>query len=272
MGNSIGIPELIVVGLAGFIVVAVQAARAGAGGMGPALVLRTFLVDPSAVELIPIQIRGRASGVVAWLLTTMGLSVEWTLTVTAQDLTIHGRSLSGEHFHVVPLRQVSSAHCAYSRPIAALGVALLLFALSAGMLLFGALSGGVTAGTGFSGAALIPFGLGLLFLLSYWLSKKVMISVATSGARVFGLTFKPSVIEHVNVDFSKASQAIFLLNRLVLQAQPASGGANAGRAAAQGPASSMTLDAPGLQAIYCRQCGTRNELTSPRCRACGAPL
>jgi hypothetical protein len=61
--------------------------------------------------------------------------------------------------------------------------------------------------------------IGGAMLIAYYLSKKIVISLETSGGMVMGLSFKRSVIENVSVDIEQALRAILLVNQKVIEAQ-----------------------------------------------------
>ena len=84
------------------------------------------------------------------------------------------------------------------------------------------LIGGILSGLGQRGGGkviLIGLIIGGLFLIAYYLSKKIVISVETSGGMVLGLSFKRSVIENVSVDIEQALKAIRIVNQKVIESQ-----------------------------------------------------
>lgn len=177
---------------------------------GPTLVLRKFAIDddPSSGSLVDIT--GRASGIMEWLLTTLGLGAETNLKVTNEVVTIERSSLSGQTHHVVPLRCVSSVHTGYSKPIVylILGAIVLIVSILVGL------------GQGDVGESLLNgLILGGVFLIAYYLSKKIVISIETSGGMILGLSFKRSVVENVDVGVEQAMKAIKVINRAVVDSQ-----------------------------------------------------
>jgi hypothetical protein len=173
------------------------------------LVLRRFRINEAANGEPCVDIIGRPSGLVAWLLTIMGLATETHLTVTDMRVSLKNASLSGELTHFVPLPHVSSTHCGFSKPIGYLviGAAIAVFGIINGM-------------SQRDGAPLFFGGIiiGLLFFIAYFLSKKIRIEIRTDGGYPLQIQFKPSVIEGVPVNIEYATQALSLLNEKVLQA------------------------------------------------------
>ena len=67
------------------------------------------------------------------------------------------------------------------------------------------------------GIFLLSLIIGGIFLVAYWLSKKMTISVETYGGMIMVLTFKGSVIENIPVDIQQAVQAIEVVNKKVIE-------------------------------------------------------
>jgi hypothetical protein len=166
------------------------------------LVLRRFKIDESESANVLVEIVGRVSGFTAWLLTVMGIDAETSLIVSRKEITIKRASLSGQAYSVVPLPSVASTHCGYSKPI--------------GFLVFGVL---VLIGGLVAREFLVGIVLGAIFFIVYWLSKKIVITIETSGGMTLGLAFKRSVIENVSVDIQEALKAISIINENVVKSQ-----------------------------------------------------
>jgi len=202
MFGSIGFSQLLIFGV--LAALATSFMRKGALAItGPTLVLRKFEVN--ATGSVAVIIEGRASGLVAWLLTTVGLDTLTSLTVTDEHISFKSASLGGEIHHVVPTSQISSTHCGYAQPIWLLvvgGTVLLLSMLSA--------LNSRDAAQVFIGGLLLAAICGGLYLVN----RKIAISVETNGGMVLGLSFKPSVIENVSIDAIDAFRAIKRINRI----------------------------------------------------------
>lgn len=177
---------------------------------GPALALRKFKVDESLSEGVLVDIRGRASGIIGWLLTIIGLYGETSLKMTGKEISFSNKSRFGQIYQVVPIPCISSTHCGYSRSIGYLILAV-LFIIS------GVITGFVPGSN--SVAVIIVLLFGGLFLIAYWFSKRIAITLETSGGMVLGLSFKRSVIENVRVDIDQALKAIHVVNGKVIESQ-----------------------------------------------------
>ncbi len=175
-----------------------------AASFGPPLVLRRYRIDEN--NKLMIDIVGRKSGIGAWLLTSMGLEVETSLRVTRQILYFKSASFFGMTYNTVPLSMIASTHCGYTKSAFLLiaGVLITLFGIfNMRLPLFGVM-------------AII---VGIAFLVSYWLSKKLTIYIETTGGMVIGLSFRRSIIENVAVDIDQALKATQLINKQVLYTQ-----------------------------------------------------
>ena len=132
----------------------------------PTLVLTAFATDPAPAGVGPcLDIVGRPTGVLAWLLTTMGLSTQTRWTVTDLQVSIHSAGLSGELNNAVPLAHVSGTHCGYTKPFALLVVA--------AAQLIGAIAGGLAAPSGGAGVVLLGLVVAGVLLAVYWTRKQI---------------------------------------------------------------------------------------------------
>jgi hypothetical protein len=214
MFGGIGVTELIII-----------AVILGGGGMffrsggsiriaGPTLVLRSFKIDETPSTTVPVDIVGRASGITAWVLTSMGFGTESSLKMTDKEVSIKTSSLFGETYQVVTLPSISSTHCGYSKPIGYLIIGVII--------VIGGLLNGLRNYYGFFNqlASLLPgLIIGGIFLIAYYLSKKIFIAVETRGGKPLGLSFKRSVIENVSFDLNQALKVIHIINQKVIESQ-----------------------------------------------------
>lgn len=186
------------------VVVSVLRKGNGPGVLGPILVLRRFEVTTEGSPAVLIE--GRPSGLVSWILTSAGLETLTVFMVTGEQIRVRRASLSGESHHVAPTTDVSSTQCGYSQPF----VLLIVGAIAALFSFLWALYAHSTAA--FTGGLLVA----LVCALIYALQRTMFISVETTGGDRFGVAFKPSVIEGVNVNLPKALQAVARINAIVI--------------------------------------------------------
>jgi hypothetical protein len=70
------------------------------------------------------------------------------------------------------------------------------------------------SGPGVAGST-TSLALGAIFLLAYYLSKRLLIQVETAGGRFIGVRFKPSLLGQLTVDLAAASDAVHIINTLI---------------------------------------------------------
>jgi len=227
-------------------------------------VLTRFVVNEDPAAEVGVQIAGRASGIVSWVLTLLKLNPEVELSVSHSEASIRTASLSGTAHIYVPLSQVTATVCGYHRSLLALGFTILFgvgFVLNLLTGFFGQNNSDLTQAFGF----LIFAGIAALV---YYLSKKIGISLETMEPH--RVVFKRSVIENVSVDLPQALRAIAVINARVLAAQAThpplayAAAAPLGSAAASAP--------PAVSSGQCSQCGNTNAPGTRFCENCGSPL
>lgn len=195
------------------------------GITGPALVLRKFSVTmaPSKQGAPVIEVEGRKPGVVAFLLTLMGIDTTTKLLVTTRDIQFRKGSLFGEITSMMPLTAVASAHAGFAKPVGHL--------IAAGVILMASI-GAVGVG-GYFAIGMVLLVVAAVLVVAYFLSKKMAVFVESSGGATFGLIFKPSVIEGVTVDIEKVKVVVDVIRELVIACQhqrdPTPGGLRAPR-------------------------------------------
>lgn len=208
-GMGVGvIGGLLAILLVVFVLKGVLRSIGGKNSVSATLVLRNFKITESALAGDTlVEIVGRSSGFKAWLLTVMGLSPETTFKVSRTEVSYKGSSLSGETHQIVPLPSVASTHCGYTKSI---------FSLILGIII---ILGGLLIGTENTSILLLELVIGGLFIISYWLSKKIIIKIETSGGLMMGIAFKRSVIENVPVNMEQALKVIKIVNEQVVKSQ-----------------------------------------------------
>lgn len=97
---------------------------------GTTIVLRRFHLDEDPTAKVAVEISGRISGFVAWVLTLLRLEPEFELSVTDSEFTIRSASLSGTQFTYVPLGKVTATVCGYQRSIWAFAFAFISLSYS----------------------------------------------------------------------------------------------------------------------------------------------
>ena len=122
-------PELVFLSVLWFIAIVVVIGLVWRGRKsfvtGTSIVLKRFRINESAAVGPAVEISGRASGLVSWILNLLGLEPGVDLTVTDTEVLIRSESLRGVLHTYIPLGKVTAAVCGYQRSIWALGLAIL---------------------------------------------------------------------------------------------------------------------------------------------------
>ena len=191
---------------------------------GPAFAIQELTLgsgDPAQPLLV---MRGRSSGLVQWACTLLGLSADIRLEVSSAEFRMDRMSLKGFDALYAPMHDLSSSRCGYYRAISLLLIALSIVC-SAMLQLYtawntaeayrrlDALGDAGPAAMFAAVAAAIAYGF-------YELSKRIVVSVETSGGEVARMAFKRNVIENVTIGMEQALEAVAVLNGAILKATP----------------------------------------------------
>lgn len=191
-------------------------------GMGTSMVLQVFQIDqnPSAEQII--MVRGRPAGILGWLLNLFHLEYDETLRAGQYDLTVERSSLNGFSSQYLPLRDIGFVLCQYYRAFSFLIfslILLLLGILTFLWLVFDGPDSPYARQKAFSEAYLSLLGfvvLATVFYLIYMLSKRIIVSVETSGGSPCGISFRRSIIGNQTVEFAQGLDLAEVLNNKIL--------------------------------------------------------
>jgi hypothetical protein len=185
-------------------------------GEVPSIVLREYEISRTATEGAYVLISGRPEGFLSWLLTVIGLGTDIRFEVTRTAIRRDMESNSWRLIDSVPLPNVSSTQFGSTKSLLSLVLAFAFLVCGIG--------GFVTshfARFGESERQVVIFGaigcaaLGVLFLLAYLLSKRLVVQVETAGGRLIGVRFKPSILGRLNIDLDKAEEAGNIIDSLI---------------------------------------------------------
>jgi uncharacterized membrane protein YagU involved in acid resistance len=141
-----------------------------------------------------IHIAGRASGFVAWLLSSMGISPTVELSLKTNKILFSEGSLFGFRESHTPLEKICSTYYGYKKPwmealiIGFIVCSVCLVILEPNYKYLG-LVGGIVAG-----------------ILIYYLNKTLMFGFSASSGEKHEIHFKPSVIEGKNIDEASVAE------------------------------------------------------------------
>jgi hypothetical protein len=189
---------------------------------GPALAIQQIRVEPEGADRL-LFLQGRQTGLLAWVYTRLGLEADVTLELTARDIRIERQSLKGFEVFYAPSHDLSSSWCGYYR-----AVSLVLIAVS---LLVGGYFQLYTAWglddpyqrqTALAIAGPTAIGGSVAAVIAYWLfeiSKRITVSVETSGGAREGIALKRNVIDNITVGLPESLIAVDVINKAILNAR-----------------------------------------------------
>jgi len=174
-------------------------------GKLPTLLLRKFNVDENSDNLF-VEIEGRPSGLLSWILSLLKLDDITRLEVSKDNVSFKTASLSGETINLIPLKNTSFTSCGFQKPFSLLVCSVIMILMALGAL--------------FSGESAWVFLLFIIFALGfsalYIYKKSLSIVIHCSGGHSLGLRFKRSIIENVDVNIEKVKLAIDIINKNIV--------------------------------------------------------
>lgn len=182
------------------------------------LVLKRFALGQTQANGPFLDLQGRAPGGVSFLMNVLGVDPTLSMRCFHDRIEIIEASLAGQETIVIPMSCVSSiqgGHTRSLRALAAVGVFAMLGVLGAFAGLVASESGPALAG------AVFWFFLAAMALVSFYLSRSMVLSVQNGGDKAYGLRFGQGVVEGVDVNPARVQEAVALLNRATMQATQA---------------------------------------------------
>ncbi len=153
-----------------------------------------------------VEIVGRAQGIVALVLSLLGLSPIIRFTIVGSELRCQSTSLFGQRFQFIPLRCVSTMSAGIHKPI--------------GTLIWAAVSIAYALYLSLEMRAWTPIAISLIaaviLVVMYVLSKKFFIEVYAQGGPSISLLFKPNVLEGVPLDVNQALAVVDVIREMIL--------------------------------------------------------
>ena len=180
------------------------------------LVLKRFTLGQSQPGGPLLDAQGRAPGLLAFVLTAMGLDPTTTFLCYPDRIEIVEAGMSGRQSLVLPLNKVTGIVGGHSMPLAPLALAGFGFLLAVPSVLALVLSLGDAA------TAIVAAIMGVFFvvvgLLAYFLGRSMTLAVQNGGDSLHGIRFGQGIIEGVAVNPQRVQQAVEMLNRAVAAA------------------------------------------------------
>lgn len=173
-----------------------------------ALVVKELSINESGPTYV--RLVGRRAGLIAWLMSLIGVDPTTTLEISATRLELTEGSLSGKVRNMMPLAKICNIGAGFFKPVVLL--------LLAGILLLVTLVTAIASMTGTTGMhllSLIAFVGSIACVVAFFL-KKTLVLFALSGSGVGPIiAFKRSVIEGVSIDEEQAKSIVSILTQLV---------------------------------------------------------
>jgi hypothetical protein len=191
-------------------------------------IIDTFSIHSEAVDDQPfIQVTGRHQGLIAWIMTLLGIDTKFGLTVTGKEWRLRAASLAGMTTTMVPLGHVEEVIGGYQRSLLALfltiflGIQAIWIAVRS-LIVFLSLTS--TVSESIREATAKQLSSLLIHLLIwvvcfaivgtiYYLSKRMMLAVKTTYSS--GIVLKSGLIDSRAIEPEEIEKATWLLNELV---------------------------------------------------------
>ena len=181
-----------------------------------ALVIKAWRAESKAIDDQNnfVSITGREGGLIAWILSLMGVDPTTTILVGLDRVEFSSASLAGTESRIIPLQSVCSTYYGYHKPwktAASIVFTFLFIGLSVGV---GAAERGSMGGAFTS--FIVTFAVGIfLALIYYFLNRTLTLGFVENSGVVNGIRFKRSVIENVDINQERAKAVCILVQRLI---------------------------------------------------------
>ncbi|MCH8620763.1 hypothetical protein [Undibacterium sp. TS12] len=174
-----------------------------------ALVIKEWKVSNKAVDDKNnfISITGRQSGLLAWLLSLLGVDPTTKIMVGLDRVEFTSNSLAGTESRMIPLQGICSSYYGYHKPWKqAASFFAIAFFIASGLIRDGGL---VTGG-------LVVLGIGaIISLVYYFLNRTLTLGFVENSGVINGIRFKRSVIENIDVNEEQAKSACVIIQKLI---------------------------------------------------------
>lgn len=180
-------------------------------GRFPRRVLQKFQIQTSNKNQPLIRVVGRAEGLISFILTHLGLSDQTHFELHPDRIFYRSNSLSLQVVNTVLPKHVNYTICTIYQPIWVLVLG--VFQLLGSML---TLLGVMWIGSGLS--VILGF-LALFSAYFFWTNRFLVMGVVPANGQPFGIMFKRSIIENMEVDFGKVRKAMQIVDNKMIAAK-----------------------------------------------------
>jgi hypothetical protein len=152
-----------------------------------------------------VRITGRKGGLIAWILSLMGIDPTTTILVGLERIEFSSASLAGTESRLIPLQSVCSSYYGYYKPWKAAAWIIAIF-----MFIGSAVAKGSQVG------AIVTFAVGVVIaIIYYFLNRTLTLGFVEHSGVVNGIRFKRSVIENVDINQKQAKEVCIIVQRLI---------------------------------------------------------
>lgn len=180
------------------------------------LVIKAWRAETKAIDGQNnfVSITGREGGLIAWLLSLMGIDPTTTIRVGLDRIEFSSASLAGTESRLIPLQNVCSSYYGYHKPWKAAAW------IVAGFMFIGVSIGSAVADGGSQGGAFTSFmmttAVGVVIaLIYYFLNRTLTLGFVEHSGIVSGIRFKRSIIENVDIHQEQAKAVCIIVQRLI---------------------------------------------------------
>jgi hypothetical protein len=157
-----------------------------------------------------VSITGREGGLIAWILSRMGIDPTTTILVGPERIEFSSSSLAGTESRLIPLQGVCSSYYGYHKPWK---VATTI--ISTGVIIGIAVSDGISK-SGSISSFMVIFSIGIIIaLIYYFLNRTLTLGFVEHSGVVNGIKFKRSIIENVDINQEQAKAVCIIVQRLL---------------------------------------------------------
>ena len=181
-----------------------------------ALVIKAWRADTKPIDGQNnfVRIAGREGGLIAWILSLMGIDPTTTILVGLDRIEFSSASLAGTESRLIPLQSICSVYYGYHKPWKAAAWIIAIF------MFFGLSIGSAVAEGGSQGGAFTSFmvttAIGVVIaLIYYFLNRTPTLGFIEHSGIVNGIRFKRSVIENVDINQEQAKDVCIIIQRLI---------------------------------------------------------
>lgn len=238
---------------------------------------------PDAAKGLHVRIVGRKSGLLAWLLSLIGIDATTVFEVFDNRIVFKSSNLSGALTTTLPLASICRTSSGYFKPVLYLVLGVMTLPLVLSII-----------------GAIVP----ILFFVFYFLHKSLLISIESNSGSDIAIAFKQSVIEGISVGEEDAEKVVTIVNQLLLgqhdhtiqprtpsgQAGPQSSRSEASTSAPRPPTPDPVVPGPPLAKLgsestearaeafevskrrQCPTCSTELPAGAVFCESCGTRL